>query len=220
VRKISKAEVAALVAALVVGTASADDGCEMTGQACPVALSTIEVNGFFIPPANFPLTDTWVLPGGEQVPVGTFPYTPNVAAQPVPTPELQEHVRKCVEQYGTYSVNPGYSITYVQAFNWLYLPVGPVNQLYVTTGTSTAPPTGSRWAGVFGITSASAPKIFVYERGFAYSTKDMFVTVAHEEGHAAGLGNSEADENKADSEAEAAYQRYLNDGGAKCGGLF
>jgi hypothetical protein len=213
-RKLAAAEVALLISAMAVGSALADDSCEMTGQLCNYPLETVNVNGFYSPTSvSGAVPQNYILPNGNLLSSAGYDGVVRVSTVPLPTPAQQAKVKSCVAAYGKYGVNPSYPIVYKQFFTYML----PGSNIKLSAPQATQPNSGDIWYGVAGVT-VSAHIIYLYEQGWGgnvfASSKDLFDTLAHEESHAFGV----TDETQAEADAQQAYQAYASDGGKKCGG--
>ncbi|MEX1826830.1 hypothetical protein [Luteibacter sp. CQ10] len=217
-RKIAAAEMALLIGAMVVGSAHADDSCELTGQICNEPLDTVWVDGWYSPTSvSQSVPDYYILPNGNLLSSSGFDGIVRLAPNPLPTAAQQEKLKNCVAAYGRFGVNPGYSITFKQFFTWA---LSANTGIKLSSPSEFQPNSGDHWGGLAAVTHHSPDSIVIYEQGWGttnYGTMAaLFDTLAHEESHAFGI----ADEGQAAADAQAAYARFVADNGAKCGGPF
>ncbi|QWT22123.1 hypothetical protein KPL74_08960 [Bacillus sp. NP157] len=197
----------------MVGSAHADDGCEMTGQICNYPLETVFVEGFYSPTSvSGAVPEYYILPNGNMLSSIGWDGVVRYATTPLPSVEVQARIQSCVSLYGKYGVNPAYPITYKQFYTWML----PGSNIHLSGPQTTGPNSGDHWVGVAGVTHGTT--ITIYEQGWGTSNygtfQAIFDTVAHEESHAFGV----ADEGQAEADAQAAWAAFAADNGARCGG--
>lgn len=216
-RYLRTAEVAMLVAGLVIGhgNANADENFDL--PTVTVSASRYPQNDFYFVVQD-PTSATPIYSGGN-----TQPITDAIA-----------HQMDCATQYaGTGTAGtpashagprPGWTTYYVGEYGWFSSPAS-----YAATDTSTPPASGGPWAIMAGVTvGASGAGASYFSTIFGGSaelaagnfTANVVESFAHEWAHQWGATDDATDPNyNAFDIGQAARKAYQADNGSKCGGL-
>jgi hypothetical protein len=216
-RKLKSSEILALTTLMVIGSASAEPECEMTGAACSIVdLETVHAEGgsLYAPIGDY---DFYELPNGDLVPYDEVPHSPPPPL-PVPSAEKQAKVLDCVNKYSSHKVPASIPVLYTGLYLWGMDAGG--GTLLLTTAANYPPGQSPSWYYAHGMyydptDDRFTPRIFMYYTSHTSSAERWFTTLAHEGVHANGVWSDAT----ANAVASSAYQAYINDGGAKCGGL-
>jgi hypothetical protein len=205
-RKLKPLEIFALTALMSLGgNADAQDAEETL----PNTLNNVQVWGYYnqfyyeIPSwAMFTFLDAMPtnIPNGA-----SFVAKPNA--------QRTQKAINCAQAYTGRYMPPGWTVFYESQFMWR-LDANP--EITAFTHVYSWPGAGP-WRTIFGQTRLSSSQIAIFPAGY-YNWDNLFVSMAHELGHANGIGFTEASHDALEQEAREALDDFKADNGAKCGG--
>ncbi|MEF3082080.1 hypothetical protein V3391_07610 [Luteimonas sp. SMYT11W] len=208
-RKLKPLELAALSALFSIG---ANVDAQDAEESMPTNLHRLHVQGNYDPFVTYYTPGNWNFRIQPGVPYsfGLAPSKPNKA---LPDAATRARARNCVLQYAQHYpiLNPQYSLEYspLWAFKddnsnlWMY----PNN--YATPITYP----GQDWREGYATTNYTQKQITIYQAGYG-SFARLVNALAHEFAHSWDM-----DENNAKAMGDDTMDRFLQDGGAQCGGL-
>ena len=120
----------------------------------------------------------------------------------------------CAQAYTNRYMPVGWTIKYENQFMWR-LDANP--EIAALTHVYSWPGPGP-WRTIFRQTRPASSEIAVFPAGY-YNWDNLFVTLAHEIGHANGAGFDQSTHDALEQEARDALAAFKADNGAKCGGL-